>query len=127
MRIVTFGYRYKRQTPLGADIVLDARCLKEDPAQKQVVLRALTGKDDIVRAYLDGLPDVQTFVHAAIMMVKATVMLNAIAIGCHSGRHRSVYVAESLYNYLTSQGFVCELVHLDMDRLEGEDNAPDFV
>lgn len=121
MKVVTFGYRYKRDKPVGADVVLDARCLKEDPAEKET-LGKLTGLDDQVIKYLRDLPDVQRFTRAAISVGYEVPAKGTMAIACHSGRHRSVFVAEQLAKVLR-----CRVEHLDIDREPTEDNAPDFV
>lgn len=120
LKVVTFGYRYPRTSPLGAEIVLDARCLCEDPAEK-TDLHALTGLDPEVRQYLQALPDVQRFVNAGIAAATDPAV-SYLAVGCHSGRHRSVYIAERIAEY-----FHVTAEHLDMLRVPDADDAPDFV
>ena len=124
MLIKTFGYRYSHPTTLGADVVFDARCLREDPAEK-ASLGPLTGQDPDVRDYLSNLEDVQKFVDAAVWAVNSG--LPVVAIGCHSGRHRSVYIAEELAKEAKGMGILCEVEHLDMLRQPTEDLAPDVI
>lgn len=121
MKILTFGYRYKRDAPVGADIVFDARCLKEDPAEK-TKLGPLTGKDKAVEEYLCGLPDVELFTRATTYAVQSCPSGTVVAVACHSGRHRSVFIAEAVGRVL---GIPVE--HLDMLRSPTEDCAPDIV
>jgi UPF0042 nucleotide-binding protein len=126
MNIITFGYRYPRATPIDTDMVLDARCLKEDPAEKEQ-LGHLTGLDEQVQKYLQALPDVQHFINAGKWVVTSlsTQMKSpTLAVACHSGRHRSVYIAEQI-----AKGFVnAQVQHLDIDRpAGGPDLAPDVI
>jgi len=122
MRLITFGYRYKRDAPIGADIVFDARCLLEDPAEKEE-LANFTGRDLPVIQYLNGLPDVQNFVVAAVGgAAPFSAKPFVVAVACHSGRHRSVYIAERVAKILG-----VEVEHLDMTRVPCEDFAPDCV
>lgn len=121
MKIITFGYRYPRTEPVGAVVILDARCLKEDPAEK-TELGPLTGLDEKVRLYLTELPDVQKFVNAATLSTTDLERQDTIAIACHSGRHRSVYIAEEVAKRIGAS-----TEHLDIDRpAGGPDDAPDF-
>lgn len=117
-RVLTFGYRYPRPSPIGAALVLDARCLI-DPAEKRD-LGTLTGFDVAVREYLGGMPDVQRFIAAGVAAARAGVP--CLAVGCHSGRHRSVYIAERIAETL---GVTAE--HLDILRVPDADIAPDYI
>lgn len=123
MTIKTFGYRYVRPAPIGADIVFDARCLHEDPAEKKT-LSGLTGEDAPVIAYLSTLPDVQLFVSAMTAALKGSTC-DVAAVACHSGRHRSVYIADTV-----AKAIGATVVHLDMNRPRpnpADDHEPDYV
>lgn len=41
-----------------------------------------------------------------------------IGIGCTGGRHRSVVIAERIYDYLKFKGFSVKLFHKDIDKVE---------
>lgn len=134
MRIQTFGYRYGSPNLKDCDMVFDARCLAEDPAEK-ASLGHLTGQDKAVQDYLAGLPDVQRFIAGVFgamdgahgwVAVKERGFQN-IAVACHSGRHRSVYIAEQVADRLRQVGVTVTVEHLDMDRKPDEDLAPDFI
>jgi UPF0042 nucleotide-binding protein len=43
-----------------------------------------------------------------------------IAVGCTGGRHRSVYVAETLAAWLKGQGVKVGVAHRDLERPGGE-------
>lgn len=120
LKVLSFGYRYPRTAPVGADVVMDARCLCEDPAEK-TDLRTLTGLDPACKDFLSKLPDVQRFINAAIGAA-GDPSVNVLAVACHSGRHRSVYIAERLGAY-----FGCPVEHLDMLRTPDADIAPNYI
>lgn len=124
MTIISFGYRYLRSAPIGADIVFDARCLKEDPAEHDK-LHALSGLDADVQNYLASLEDVQKFLDVATAgaFAVSSDASTTIAIACHSGRHRSVYLVDQLGKLFPH----ATVSHLDIDRDHNEDHAPDFV
>lgn len=125
MKFVTFGYRYKREAPVGANVVLDLRCLSEDPAQHEAI-HALSGQDAAVVQYLDSLPDVERFYEGAKALSEhfaSTAPESVIGVACHSGRHRSVYMAERLAREIPG----ASVEHLDIHRVPSEDFAPDFV
>lgn len=100
LTVESFGY--KRGVPLDADLVFDARCLPNpywDPA-----LRALTGRDADIQAFLRGYSIVEAMCHDIHDWLRRWLpaYLNSqrsyitIAIGCTGGQHRSVYLAEEL-------------------------------
>lgn len=96
------SFAYKQGAPRDADLVFDVRCLPNphyDPA-----LKALTGLDQPVVAWLDNYPevgemvdDIEAFVRKWLPRYTAdTRNYLTIAIGCTGGQHRSVYVVEAL-------------------------------
>jgi len=40
-----------------------------------------------------------------------------IGIGCTGGRHRSVVIADKLYDYLKLKGYSVKLSHKDIDKI----------
>lgn len=102
--IVAFGFKYG--VPLDADLLLDVRFL---PNPNYVEgLRELTGADDAVAAYLEGVPDTQAFLERLFPLIDFLVPRYeregksqvTIGIGCTGGRHRSVYLGRRLQRYL---------------------------
>jgi UPF0042 nucleotide-binding protein len=94
------SFAYKTGIPLDADLVFDVRCL---PNPHYVPpLRALTGRDPAVAAFLESDPqvakmcgDICAFVESWLpAYVRDNRSSLSVAIGCTGGRHRSVYVAE---------------------------------
>jgi UPF0042 nucleotide-binding protein len=96
------SFAFKNGVPLDADIVFDVRCLPNphyDP-----LLRPLTGLDEPVIEFLGSDPTVQKMLadiwHYLDEWLPCFVRDNrsylTVGIGCTGGRHRSVYLAESL-------------------------------
>lgn len=103
------SFGFKHGIPLDADFVFDVRCLPNphyDP-----LLRELTGKDDKVKAFLDGhaavqdmLNDIRNYVEKWLpCFVVDNRSYLTVAIGCTGGQHRSVYFVEKLSQYFNSQ------------------------
>ncbi|MDR0839851.1 MAG: RNase adapter RapZ [Christensenellaceae bacterium] len=130
--IMSFGY--KRGVPFEADIVLDARFLPNpfyEPA-----LRQLSGADAPVRDFVLGDPDAILFLegveHMLVRLIprfkeqgKRRLM---VAFGCTGGRHRSVCMAQALYDRMGANG-AATIAHRDtaieagdvQKRLEGRE------
>ena len=39
-----------------------------------------------------------------------------ISVGCTGGQHRSVFIANRLYEFLRTQGYAVQLTHRDLQR-----------
>jgi UPF0042 nucleotide-binding protein len=96
------SFAYRRGVPADADFVFDARCLPNphwEPA-----LRPLSGRDAAVRDFFARhaeveayLTDVRGFLDRWLPRFAAEQRSYiTVAIGCTGGRHRSVYLIESL-------------------------------
>jgi len=103
------SFAYRRGVPADADFVFDARVLPNphwDPR-----LRPLSGRDREVADYLDAQPDVADYVaqvsglldHWLPRMRTDTRSYVTVAFGCTGGRHRSVYLAETLAAHARGQ------------------------
>lgn len=103
------SFAFKRGVPGEADFVFDARSLPNphwDPR-----LRPLSGRDQPVREYFEGTPEMERYVEdvrdfLARWLPSAASTERAyltVAIGCTGGRHRSVYIAEALAEYFRSR------------------------
>ena len=100
---------FKRGVPRDADLVFDVRCLPNphyDPA-----LRAMTGRDQPVADWLAAFADVghmaddiEGFIRKWLpRYTEDTRSYLTVAIGCTGGRHRSVYVVETLARRFADQ------------------------
>jgi UPF0042 nucleotide-binding protein len=104
--IVAFGFKYG--IPLDLDLLFDARFLKNPYYVAE--LRALTGADEQVGAFIEQDPAYAPFMEKLIGMLEFLLPRYSaegksqvtIGIGCTGGRHRSVYIARKLYDRLRS-------------------------
>ena len=105
LRLLFQSFGFKHGIPLDADMVFDVRCLPNPHYDPE--LRALTGKDAPVVAFLEAnanaremLADIRDYIEKWLpCFVRDNRAYLTIAIGCTGGRHRSVYFAETLAAY----------------------------
>ena len=102
LTLVFESFAFKHGVPLDADFVFDLRVLPNPHYIRE--LRALTGRDAPVAAYLAAQPEVTEM----LSQIEAFIgrWLDAfndsqrayvtVALGCTGGQHRSVYAAEQL-------------------------------
>ena len=120
--VMSFGYKYG--IPQDADLVFDVRFLP-NPYYVQE-LRPLTGNDkpiqdyvtdnDIAREFLEKLSDMISFLIPRYIEEGKTQLV--IGIGCTGGKHRSVTVANEIYQGLLGKedGFGLRIEHRDIDK-----------
>ncbi len=126
MRIAVMSFSYRRGLPREADLVFDARFLRNP--HYQPTLKALTGHDAAVVAFIENDPDYRPFVERLEGMVGPLLprfdaegkSYLTIAIGCTGGRHRSVAVSERLAEWLRKSGRSVTLSHRDVDLWGGD-------
>ena len=105
--LISFAYKFG--LPREADLVFDARFLRNP--HYDLMLRARTGLDAAVGAFIEADPDFGTFFAkmAELMdmllprFVQEGKKYAAITIGCTGGRHRSVYLVEKLARHLADR------------------------
>jgi UPF0042 nucleotide-binding protein len=106
--LVAFGFKYG--IPLDLDLLFDVRFLQNPNYVEK--LRPLTGADPAVAQYIETDPATAPFLDRLFEMIDFLMprflaegkSQLTIGIGCTGGRHRSVYVARRLYDYLEQQG-----------------------
>jgi len=99
----SFAYRYG--VPLDADMVFDVRCLPNPHYDPR--LRPYTGRDEPVVRFCQADPGVQKMLADIRRFVEEWLpcfdrdsrSYLTVAIGCTGGRHRSVYLSETLAAY----------------------------
>ena len=99
------SFAFKLGVPLDADFVFDVRALPNP--YYDLALRALTGRDAPVIAFLDAQPnavellgDIRAFIEKWLPSFKTdNRSYLTVALGCTGGQHRSVYMAERLAQY----------------------------
>lgn len=116
--VVSFGY--KSGIPLDADLVFDVRFLPNPFYIEE--LKDLTGNDAPVRDYVLSFPVTKEFMARLYDIlqflipyyVKEGKTQLVIAVGCTGGKHRSVTVANELYNYLRKNDYAVFVEHRDI-------------
>lgn len=117
---VSFGFKYG--IPAEADLVFDVRCLPNPFYLEE--LKHLTGLDAPVREYVMQFPQTQGVITRLVDLVDYMLPLYCdegksqlmIAIGCTGGKHRSVTLAQYLYNHLLENGHRTSVNHRDIRK-----------
>ncbi len=119
--VLSFGFKYG--IPSDADLVFDVRFLP-NPYYVEA-LRPRTGEEKVVRDYvmqngtaglfLDKLYDMLEFLIPNYVLEGKNQLV--IAIGCTGGKHRSVTIANAVYNRLKPrEEFGIKMEHRDIDK-----------
>ena len=114
------SFAFKFGVPLDADLVFDVRVLPNP--YYDLSLRALTGRDQPVAAFLEAqdsvadlMNDIRAFIEKWLPAFKGdNRSYLTVAIGCTGGQHRSVYMAERLAQYFQTAERVV-LRHRELD------------
>ncbi len=115
------SFAYRRGVPGEADFVFDARGLPNPhwvPA-----LRPLTGRDAEVVQWFETHPEVADYIGRVRDLVALTLVAGdserrrslAVMIGCTGGRHRSVYIAETLASFFREQHDRVHTFHRELE------------
>ena len=110
LTLVFESFAFKRGIPINADYVFDVRMLPNP--HYEAALKALTGRDAPVIAFLRELPEVLQMQHDINQFISKWLAALTrdhrsyvtIAIGCTGGQHRSVYLVEQLAAAFAAQG-----------------------
>lgn len=117
MRIQVLSFGFKYGVPHDADIIMDVRFLSNPYFEPE--LKNLDGKSQKVDNYVLNNDTGKAFMNRFLEMIDFLIPLYreepkaylTIAIGCTGGLHRSVAVAEAIYQYLHKQGQPVEVTH----------------
>ena len=119
--ILSFGF--KHGIPVDSDLVFDVRFIPNPYYEEE--LRPKTGNDKEVQDYVMNAPASVEFVQKLIDMIKFLVPNYiaegknqlVISVGCTGGHHRSVTVANKLYEALSATGdYGIKISHRDINR-----------
>ena len=116
---ISFGYKYG--VPSDADLIFDVRIL-DNPFWKEE-LRELTGNDEAVREYVINGNHGKEYIEKLISYIDFTLEAYdkeekrhiSIYIGCTGGKHRSVTIANYLYEHYKKQ-YLCYLRHRELEE-----------
>lgn len=118
--IIVRSFGFKHGLPLDSDMVLDVRFLPNPFYVEE--LRPLTGNDEPVADFICRYPQTFQYLKLEEQMLDFLVpqYVNegksqlVISVGCTGGQHRSVFVANKLWDYLRTQGYNVEVTHRDI-------------
>lgn len=122
MTITCMSFGFKYGIPTEADLVFDVRCLANPYYIEE--MRNLTGLDASVRDYVMKSNATKGFVDRALSLIDYMLPLYynegksqlVIAIGCTGGKHRSVALAQFLYNHLLDKQHKVIINHRDINK-----------
>lgn len=118
--ILSFGFKYG--APSDADLVFDVRFLPNPFYIDE--LKPLTGNDVSVHDYVMKFDESNQFLGKLVDMVNFLIPFYiregknqlVIAVGCTGGKHRSVTLANELYNSLQNLQHSAIINHRDIDK-----------
>lgn len=118
--VLSFGFKYG--VPQDADLVFDVRFIPNPFYIAE--LKEQTGADKAVREYVLSWPVSNVFLEKLVDMSEFLIPNYVaegknqlvIAIGCTGGKHRSVALANELYNTLQKHGQSVIIKHRDITR-----------
>ncbi len=120
--VMSFGF--KHGIPVDADLVFDVRFLPNPFYVEE--LKTKTGLDKEVRDYVMKFPESEEFLDKLVDLlgflipnyIKEGKYSLVVAIGCTGGKHRSVTLAEGLYERLDAAGGCgLKIYHRDVNAL----------
>lgn len=118
--LLSFGFKYG--IPTDADLVFDVRFLPNPYYLPE--LRPLTGNDKEIQDYVMNAPEAGEFLNKLSDMlgflipnyIKEGKYRLVVAVGCTGGKHRSVTVANQLYDRLSELPYSLRLEHRDTEK-----------
>jgi len=118
--LISFGFKYG--IPVDSDLVFDVRFLPNPFYIPE--LKGLTGNDavvmdyvlshDVTKEFIQKLTDMLEFLIPGYIAEGKKQLI--ISIGCTGGRHRSVAIANSLYEKFRADGRRVNLDHRDIEE-----------
>lgn len=118
--IMSFGFKYG--IPRDSDIVQDVRFLPNPYYDEE--LRPLTGNDKVIQDYVMNCEEGPEFLDKFIDLVQFLIPNYikegknqlVISIGCTGGKHRSVTIANEVYNRLQKSTYTVRIYHRDIGK-----------
>lgn len=121
LMVTVLSFGFKHGIPVDADLVFDVRFLPNPFYIED--LKTKTGNDKVVQDFVMKSPEAGEFLIKMADMLKFLIPLYVkegksslvIAIGCTGGKHRSVTLANELFNQLKDKGnYGVKLYHRDV-------------
>ncbi len=120
LSVVSFGFKYG--IPRDADLVFDVRFLPNPYYDPE--LRTLTGNDEAVQEFVMQYDEAKEFLNKIVDLLEFLIpnYINegknglVIGIGCTGGKHRSVTLANALYQELRELPYSVRKEHRDIEK-----------
>ncbi|MBW2341297.1 MAG: RNase adaptor protein RapZ, partial [Deltaproteobacteria bacterium] len=121
MKIYLLSFGFKYGIPHDADLVIDVRCLPNPYFVPE--LKNLDGTSPSVKEYIDRWEETHVFLRKYLDLLAFLIPLYekegksslTIAVGCTAGRHRSVSIAETIFEELGKTTNFITLTHRDIE------------
>ncbi len=122
IQIMVQSFSFSIGYPTGIDMIFDCRFLKNPNWVED--LKNLNGTDEAVQKYLNKDKSWATFKKNLFQMISTVIpaferegkSYLSIGLGCTGGQHRSVFVAEQLYDYLLYKDFDVKILHTILQK-----------
>ena len=122
IQIMVQSFSYSIGYPTEIDMIFDCRFLKNPNWVEG--LKDLNGTDEAVKDYLNKDKSWTTFKNNLYQMISVVIpaferegkSYLSIGLGCTGGQHRSVFVAEQLYNYLLNKDCDVKILHTILQK-----------
>ena len=122
IQIMLQSFSFRIASPTGLDMIFDCRFLKNPNWVKG--LKDLNGTDKAVIDYLNKDKSWAPFKKNLSQMISTIIpaferegkSYLSIGLGCTGGQHRSVFVAEQLYNYLLDKNYDVKILHTILQK-----------
>ena len=119
VHVLSFGYKYG--VPYDADLVIDVRFLPNPYFVPE--LRGLDGTEPGVRTFVKKWDETNIFLKKYLDLLDYLVPLYkkegkshlTVAVGCTGGRHRSVVIADEIFQHLKKEIDRINIVHRDIE------------
>jgi UPF0042 nucleotide-binding protein len=119
INILSFGFKYG--TPHDASLIMDVRFLANPYFVPE--LKALNGKSPNIKNYVLNNDEARRFLKKYLALLDYLIPLYekegksylTIAVGCTGGRHRSVSIAEVIFEHIKNPGRQIIITHRDIN------------
>ena len=122
MRISIQSFGFKYGVPHGADLIMDVRFLENPFFIPE--LKDLDGEDEEVKDFVLNNDKARVFLQKYLDLLEYLIPLYekerraylTIAVGCTGGRHRSVVIAQYIYESIDKPGKQVGITHRDIKQ-----------
>ena len=122
IQIILQSFSFRKGSPSGLDMIFDCRFLKNPNWEDD--LKNLNGTDAKVKNYLYKDKSWVSFKNSLIKMMSTIIpsferegkSYLSIGLGCTGGQHRSVFVAEQLFEHLLDKDYDVKILHTTLQK-----------